>query len=582
MLHNHILLSLAAAAIMLLSPNPQLIGKTYSAEKYDVSITLQKGGSLLVTEDFKIRFQGGPFTSISRSLSPLETDGIGNLQASMDGKALPVGNQPGQVEIEEGNNIELVWHFAPVSNSTHTFTMSYLVAGVVRQEKNADTLLWRAISGERDFPIDSASVRITLPAGVNLQGKPRANHYRTQIETIPGEILYLTQNIRPDFGFVVNVHFSKGSLISEPPNWQARQIEMNRQLTSALPVALSTSAIVLILGILLPLLPNLSNMRRSGLPGKEEAYTASPPDDLAPAVAGMLFSPNGEPSSSQALATLFELAQRGILRIEEQEQHHFLTRRDFAIDLETSSETLAPHQIGLLDLFFETGHGPRPQIRISDLGKILQDRWQIFSDPLKEEVRSAKFINPGNLNQRRSMITVGLLQLFVGAMIFISSALWLGLITQLAETGIWKSFLMTVILLGAGISLFVAGGVTMITSRRISAFSHHGASEAAHWHGYTEYLRAIIHGKEPITRPDLFEQGLPYAASFGFAEQWIRRFQKHSNAQIPAWFQTSTSHSRDEAMAAMAAMVAAANAAGEGSEAVPESGSPTSRPGETG
>lgn len=581
MVFNQVLLFLSAA-VMLFSPNPQLIGRNISAERYDVNIVLQKGGSLLVTEDFAIRFQGGPFTSISRSLSPLETDGIGNLQVSMDGKTLVQGSQPGQVEINEGGNIDIVWHFAPVSNSIHTFKMTYLVAGVVRQDKTTDALIWRAISNEHDFRIDSASMRLSYPQGVTLQGRPRSNHSRTQLEISPGEILMVTQNIRPDSGFVVNVHFSQGSLISEPPHWQARQIEMNRQIKSALPVALSTSAIVLVLGILLPLLANRSSISRPALPQTKEAYPTEPPDNLAPAIVGLLFSPNGEPSSSQALATLFELAQRRIIRIEEQEKHHFLTRRDFAIDLETDSSTLAPHQLGLLELFFETGHGPRPQVRISDLGKVLQDRWQIFADPLREELRDAKFMNHEKQNQRRSMVTIGLLQLFVGALVFISSALWLGLITQLAATGIWKSFLMTIILLGIGLSLFVAGMATMILSRRISLYSHQGALEAARWHGYAEYLRAVLRGKEPIPPTDLFETGLPYAASLGFAEKWIHTFQKHSHVQIPVWFQAFPNRTRDEAMAAMAAMVIAAKAVGEGSEAEPESGESTSRPGETG
>lgn len=44
-------------------------------------------------------------------------------------------------------------HFSPTSDSTHEFTLVYRVLGAIRQEANADALIWRLIPEEHDYII---------------------------------------------------------------------------------------------------------------------------------------------------------------------------------------------------------------------------------------------------------------------------------------------------------------------------------------------------------------------------------------------------------------------------------------------
>ena len=126
--------AIALLLACLLLPLPALAGKDYSADRFDVDLTVQSDGSLLVRETVVFRFAGGPFTYAFRDLAYTEIDQIDRLQAGMDGVTLSQGTGPGQVEIVAARPLKVTWHFAPTSDSTHEFTLTYRVQGAIRKE----------------------------------------------------------------------------------------------------------------------------------------------------------------------------------------------------------------------------------------------------------------------------------------------------------------------------------------------------------------------------------------------------------------------------------------------------------------
>ena len=147
----------------LLLPTAAGAAKDYRAERFDVDLEIQPDGALVVTETVVFRFEGGPFTYVFRDLAYTEIDEIDRLQASMDGEVLPQGTGPGQVEIETGDPLKVTWHFAPISDSTHTFTLVYRVQGAIRQLDDADALIWRAFPEEHDYKIASSTITLSYP-----------------------------------------------------------------------------------------------------------------------------------------------------------------------------------------------------------------------------------------------------------------------------------------------------------------------------------------------------------------------------------------------------------------------------------
>jgi hypothetical protein len=157
-------LIVALSLVMLLLAQRQAVpAKEYSADRFDASIAVQGDGSLIVTETTTFRFVGGPFTFVFRNVPTDKTDGISILSASMDDQAMQQGTGAGQVEIAYGNPVKVTWHFAPVSDQTHTFVLTYKVLGVFQKESDADVLNWEALPTNYDYAIRSSTISVSYP-----------------------------------------------------------------------------------------------------------------------------------------------------------------------------------------------------------------------------------------------------------------------------------------------------------------------------------------------------------------------------------------------------------------------------------
>ena len=166
-------LIVALSLVMLLLAQRQAVpAKDYTAERFDASIIVREGGSLLVTETVTFKFVGGPFTYVFRDIPTDKTDGIVIESASMDGQTMQQGRGVGQVEIAHGNPMKVTWHFAPVADQTHTFVLTYQVLGVFQKAQNADVLNWLALPTDYSYAIRSSTITVNYPEQAVLIGTP--------------------------------------------------------------------------------------------------------------------------------------------------------------------------------------------------------------------------------------------------------------------------------------------------------------------------------------------------------------------------------------------------------------------------
>jgi len=300
-------MALILALVLLLWPGTALGAKEYSADRFDVQAAVQADGSLLVTETVVFRFVGGPFTYVFRTLPTDYTDGITEITASMDGVAFPPGQGAGQVEIRGRDPIKVTWHFAPTSDSTHTFVLRYRLLGVIRQERDTDLLLWYALPTDYDYRIASSTVRVTFPSTATLLSAPEVRKGRATVETGVGQVTFTARDLKADSTLLVALHFPPGSLVEAPPQWQVRQT----QAQQAAPGFLAAALAVLAAGAA-GLVAFWTRQRRetAAFAASELNYTA-PPSDLSPAIAGVLNSTGAQAAWSQALGTMFELGAAG-------------------------------------------------------------------------------------------------------------------------------------------------------------------------------------------------------------------------------------------------------------------------------
>ena len=201
---------------------PVAAGKDYAADRYDVTWDVQEDGSLFVTESVVFRFEGGPFTYVYRELPLDYTDSIADIRATLDGVALSAGQAAGQFELSGRNPIKITWHFAPVSDATHTYGLSYRAVGVVRQEADADLLRWHALPTDTDYTIAEATLTVNYPSGVELAAAPIVERGQAWVSAEPGRLVLTATKLRSNTDLLVALRFAPGSLISAAPQWQMR------------------------------------------------------------------------------------------------------------------------------------------------------------------------------------------------------------------------------------------------------------------------------------------------------------------------------------------------------------------------
>lgn len=541
-------LILLLAAVLLLAACRGSINKSYSADRYDVDLTLGADNTMLVTETVQFRFVGGSFSYVYRDITLNELDAIDQIEASMDGVRFSPGQQPGQVEIEDDDSLRITWHFTPLYDAVHTFTLRYRVQGAVRQEDAADVLRWYAVPEDHAYEIASSTVTLTYPPAVTPLTTPQLLERSARADTSDGRTVFTTEQLDEDESVIIEARFAQGSLVAAPPRWQAEKALRNKNFLSQLPLALAAGGLTLLIGLGW-LVQQTQRFRRPRLAAPLLGDQTAPPSALPPAVAVHL-TKRGYP----ALAALFDLAQRGVVTIDEKKKtlgvRNFMLRRQAA----GVTAALRPHERGLLDALFAKKKGQTDEMPLRELGMRLASQQKLFNEPLDEEMELAGLLDPQRKADAKRLLPLTILALLLGGL-----AGFVGLITSIlsAERAAWSALPVTVTLAFVGFSLGIVGLIAIIRVTTLSTLTREGEEQGQQWQRFADYLKQVARGKAHLDDPAAFEQYLPYAAGFGLGESWTKRYQQETGFVVPPWFQALGS---DDASGAFIAVMAASNA----------------------
>ncbi len=514
--------------------------KSYDADRFDVEAVVQADGSLLVTETVVFNFHGEPFTYVFRELPTEYTDGIADVVGAIDGRTLAPGDQAGQLEVSGRDPLRITWHFEPTSDTSRIFSLTYRMLGLVRQADDQDVVIWQPLPDSYEYPIAASLVRLSYPANSVPLGAAEIQAGSAAVTGADSQVSFSQQNLAPNTPLVIALRFPQGSLISTPPHWQ-RQADARQ---AQAPFWIGAAAIILLAGsaILLSISP------RQTVP-VEQTPRYEPPAPLPAAFANILDRQGARPDWNAALATLFGLAQRGTLVIEENPQKKWYRERDFFIKLAQEPADLLPHEQSLLALLFETKKGRSSSVSMAELSQRISSRaWEQFRQTLYAEFAAAGLLDAQRQQTGRRWTIAGSLLVIGGLVIAIPMMLLL-----FGFSGLWP-------LLVAG-SVILLGFVTLIVGALSTPLSRQGAALSSEWRSFAEYLKQVTRNKAAATRPDMFDLYLPYAASFGILHSWARYFERKGWTKLPPWFQALTA-TPDEAMGAFVAMTAASSASG--------------------
>lgn len=544
MLRKFLFASIVMLALVTFITSPAMSAKSYSAEQYDVVVQVQPDGSLIVNETVRFRFEGGPFTYVFRDLAFRNLDAIDQIHAGLDGQPLPEGSGAGQVEIKGDRPLKVTWHFNPTSNATRTFSLSYRVLGAIRHDITADMLIWRAIPEEHEYKIANSTIQVMYPPEAPLLSAVTINRANPSFEAGEHMSVFSLSGIEENQPVDVTLRFQAGSLVNQPPAWQARQEQNQRLVMLALPYGLAGALLALLLCAVLIARSYRGFQREGSINNIGAMIQDRPPKPVAPALAARLTG-----SSTGFLGTLFDLAHRGSLRIQEAPKKW--TGRSFEVARLNSDGPLAPHEVVFMQILFQKAKADHTDL--GAIGRLANDGR--FSNALDQEMVAAGLRDQNRQKARRRFLTWTGLGFLLGVVVLLAGVLIM-IALQAADLALVR---FGGVLIGAAAGWSAACLVGLIVAAQASTLSDEGARQAVAWKSFAAFLKNITRGREPGTSPDLFERYLPYAAAFGLATEWAKYFQNMSQVSVPDWFQSLQPGMEDGSFIAIIAAISAAD-----------------------
>lgn len=512
------------ALALLLSSAFAAHAKSYSADRFDARIQVFRGGGIEVTETVVFRFEG-TYTQVFRQISRRRTDGIDVLRASMDGAIFPEGSEPGHYELSNKNGLRVRWRFAPVTGSTHTFELTYVVRGVVQQSDRGDLFAWQALPREHDYPVATSTIGIDLPAAP--AEAPMVDTHRIATVRVGTEDTHVTvsaSGIRSNGRLEASVVMPRGSVIDAPPAWQARRLHA----AALAPTWLITASAILVAGIVL-----LFAVRQGyDSPNREPAVGPTGPDlpdTSTPAIAGALVA-NGRVGPEQAMATLFALADRGELAIIENPKRW--GQRSFDFKRTPANRRLTEYEQAVLDIAF-TGRGPGDRTDLAHVRARVTRRFKRFSRAVERQMITDGLIDEGRLAVRNRYARIGFTTFFLGIAAVVPAAI------VADDYGPWP--------LVVPLAIVAVGVIGLIMYAAHTLLSNEGIRRAREWRGFQKFLRQVT--RDRATVPEgLAARLLPFAVATGLAAGWSSYLKKHRD-DVPAWFRALASDQGSQAFA---------------------------------
>jgi hypothetical protein len=518
-------------AVLLVAVPLSAEAKSYRAERFDVEVRVARDGSIGVTETVVFRFEGGPFTSVFREVPTAGTDGIVDVVASLDGRVLPAGDGPGRVEVrgagageDGGRRVRVEWHFAPLSDASAQFVLSYRVLGVATPGPPADELRWTVLPRDHDYRIDSSVVSVAWPDDVNPLGPLSvvgARSARPVVEAAAVPRRVEARDIRKDGHFAVALRFPPGTITEGTPRWLARRAQHRAALATYATAAAALAAVIIALFLLLRL--------RSGAPsgaGAGEGPIASPPGTRPPALAGALRNNGSSGAPHLALATLVDLARQGHLDVEEAAPASRWSSAKFDVVRRGHSAPVHAHERAVLDRIFDGEAAPGTRVPLARAGKALAGHLRDFGAVVGEELRRERLLDEDRQASRRLLTRMAIAGIGVGAAGFLPAAL---LVSRMGPAPL---LIPAAIVLGSLVGLAIGRSITPLSDR--------GLQEAARWRAFDRTLRAAARsrdGRGPA--PSQLLEWVGYATALGAGAAVAKHLKAHGVA-LPTWLRSAS------------------------------------------
>ena len=495
--------------------------KSYSIERLDARIRVNRDASIDVTETITARFVGswnGLYRMIPfkyRNAQGLNwTLGV-SLQSAQDdaGRNLKVETS------RERHYIKYKIWIPGAQNADRTLVLRYRATNGLRFFDEHDELYWNVTGDEWTVPIRAARAEIELPPGtpgvraIAFNGVYGSTARDASVD-IQGNVVRIAmpQPLGYREGLTAVVGWNKGVVTA--PAAVARAVETAR---SNWPLLIPIAVLVLAF---------LTWWRRGRDPRRRPiAVQYEPPPRMTPAEAGTLLDNRAD--MRDITATMVDLAVRGQLRIEEHQnpklfglfgggtEYSLHRLKPVSADY---SDGMAPHESKVYSGIF-LGHNE--VVPLSELKDEFYTQLPRIRDAIFDALTANGFYRnrPDKVKQNWIGVAVGI-----------------GLLVGVGGTYLSKLTTLTPVpFVIAGV---VSALILLVVAQIMPARTEAGARALEQVLGFEEFLRRVEseHLKRVIVgHPELFDKYLPFAMAFGVEQQFARAFDG-IYTQPPQWY----------------------------------------------
>jgi hypothetical protein len=273
--------------------------------------------------------------------------------------------------------------------------------------------------------------------------------------------------------------------------------------------------------------------------------TGARPDTLRPALAGALLS-NGGVALQHAMATVFGLADRGDLTINEEPRKW--GQRQFTITRVATNHARHPEEEAVLALAFADSVRRGETVLLSKARTRIASRLRPFRAAIHHELRTLGLLDNERMHARSRMLRLAAMLLALAALLIVPAAV------LAREFGGWP-FLVVGAAAGAAVVGFIAFGA-------MTPLSNEGGRRAQAWRAYRKYLGNVARERVPFSGPTPATL-LAYAVALNLASVWSR-LVKRQPAMVPPWYRALAASGADGGDDGFAAFVAYGGAGADG------------------
>ncbi|MFN2570859.1 MAG: LemA family protein [Gemmatimonadales bacterium] len=490
--------------------------KSYTIERFDARIQVNRDASIDVTESITARFIGS-WNGLYRTI-PITYRTPQGLNWTLGVRLVSAQDEAGRALRTEtsraGQYIKYKLWIPGAADADRTLVLRYHATNGLRFFDEHDELYWNVTGDEWTVPITLATAEIELPAAVSgvraiaFNGVYGATAREADV-AINGTTVRISMPhpLAYHEGLTAVVGWNKGAIVE--PSGTDR----------ALGVARSNWPLLIPIAVFL--LALLAWHRWGRDPRRRPiAVQYEPPAGLTPAEAGTLLDNSAD--MRDITATLVDLAIRGLLRIEEHQNPKVLGLfgggTAYTLQRLKSDSSLAAHETRVFEGVFD-GQGDR--VELEDLKNEFYKHLPPIRDGIFDTLKERGFYRdrPDKVKQRWIGIAVG-----VGLMVGLGGA-YLSPLFQLTAVPF---------IIGAVLS----GAILLIFAQIMPARTETGTRALEQVLGFEEFLRRVE--SETLKRviighPELFDKYLPYAMAFGVERQFARAFAD-IYTQAPGWY----------------------------------------------